>query len=227
MIYDGRPSPEPVAATCMPVWTGRIHPFHLGHLAVLERSIRTWEIPHIAGLVCHDYELMSREPAGKNSPPYNPFTAWERYRMTAAVPRGRAASKRCRGARIIYSIYGTERLAGLSGSTCLTAACAARLTKTRMTCGPLAYGAAIAAMMAVLDVSDLNLSLDLRSALRKSVLGGEDWRRSSLSPPTCNEYFQTPSWHAWPGCSSPHAQWRRWSRATQGSALTRRARAWA
>jgi nicotinamide mononucleotide adenylyltransferase len=183
MIYGGRPSSEAAPATHA-VWTGRIHPFHLGHLAVLERSIRTWEIPHIAGLVCHDYELMSREPAGKHSPPYNAFTAWERYRMIQLCLKAVGLDG---AVDTIFIPYMEPKdwpaIRQYLPGGCLRCTTNKDADDTRAANIWRTHGWNVA----VLDVSDLNLLTS--SALRKSVLEGEDWRRFLHA--SLHEYFQT------------------------------------
>lgn len=58
---------------------GRLQPYHISHLKVLQRSLETWDAPHVNGIVCHEYDLMSSDPPAKHARAYNPFTPWERY----------------------------------------------------------------------------------------------------------------------------------------------------
>lgn len=163
-------------------WVGRLQPFHVGHLAILQRSLETWDLPHVNGIVCHDYDLLGEDLPAKHARAYNPFTPWEQYAMIRLSLTSLGLAHRVDTVFIPYlrvaqwSVtrrYLPERF--LMGTT----------NKDADDLAKVAVWEALRWESAVLDVADMHpISA---SDVRRAVLLGRDWQE--FIPGSVHEYF--------------------------------------
>jgi nicotinamide mononucleotide adenylyltransferase len=81
------------------VWIGRLQPYHIGHLAILQRSLDRLANPHIVALVCHDWRPFGGAETGSAKGKAHPFSAWERETLIMLTLRAEGLDSRV---RVIY-----------------------------------------------------------------------------------------------------------------------------
>lgn len=167
------------------VWSGRYQPPHVGHEAILRRSLAVWSEPHICAIVWSLSDPWN-SPAvrlnPKHIPEVNPFTVWERMCLMDLLIQGvDTGQERVR-------VIGIPR-SDISGSRandflpprylqCTT-------NKDDEDRQNLVRWHREGKETRILDVSDLHLPS--ATELKTTVQAGGDWR--PFIPEACHEYF--------------------------------------
>jgi nicotinamide mononucleotide adenylyltransferase len=163
-------------------WVGRLQPFHVGHLSILRRSLETWDLPHVNGIVCHDYDLLDGNLPAKHSRAYNPFTPWEQYAMIRLAVAALGLSDRIDTVFIPYlrvTQWGATRrylpARFLMGTT----------NKDADDLAKVAVWGSLGWESAELDVADMQPVS--ASDVRRAVLAGRAWQ--DFIPDSTHDYF--------------------------------------
>ncbi|WBB76681.1 hypothetical protein O7602_14585 [Micromonospora sp. WMMD1128] len=169
------------------VWTGRFQPPHIGHLAVLRRSLAALPLPHVAVLTTHfgwrsttdDYGHLAE---AAYDPVRNPLTVWERFTLMRMALEGEGIADRVAlliaprhdlDWQSVAQIYPPKRL------ICLTAKDkfeAAKETVWRSR-GEQVH---VFADLAAADVLTT-------TAIKAKVAAGTPW--ATFIPPSCHSFF--------------------------------------
>jgi len=153
------------------VWVGRVQPFHLGHLEILRRSLRSQECPHVNGIVCHDDAVLDDGSASKHTRCYNPFTPWERYIMVRTCLTELGFQSRVESVFIPYlwpSDWGRTKLYLPDRFVMCTT------NKDREDSAKVEAWDALGWRSLVIDMSDVDVLSS--TTFRHAVLDGRDWR---------------------------------------------------